>query len=82
MKEELIKELVASSKSAHRVNVQYQHRIDNLQKEANLAKSELAEMQRALQQFSSKDVTEKSKLEMYVFKLLKRLILFYSYVFS
>jgi hypothetical protein len=63
MKEELIKELVASSKSAHRVNVQYQHKIDTLQKEANLAKNELGEMQRALQQVNVKDVGEKHKIE-------------------
>lgn len=64
MKEELIKELVVSSKSAHRVNIQNQHRIDSLQKEANFAKAELAEMQRALQQVNVKDLNQKSKLEM------------------
>ena len=66
MKEELIKELVVSSKSAHRTNVQYQHKIESLQKEANLAKAELAEMQRAMQQVNGKDFNEKSKLEVYV----------------
>jgi hypothetical protein len=63
MKEELIKELVANSKFAHRVNVEYQQRIENLQREASLAKAELADMQTSLQQASAKDHGDKSKLE-------------------
>ena len=77
MKEELIKELVVSSKTAHRANVENQHRIESLQKEANLAKAELAEMQRALQKTNVKDLNEKCKLEMYVF-LFKIFLVFLS----
>ncbi len=64
MKEELIKELVSNSKLANRINVEYQHRIDNLQKEANQAKIELADTQKLLQQLNFKDHGDKSKLEM------------------
>jgi hypothetical protein len=48
MKEELIKELVANSKFTNRINLQYQHKIETLQKETNLYKNEIADLQRQL----------------------------------
>jgi hypothetical protein len=63
MKEELIKELVANSKFSNRVNVEYQQRIESLQKDLNLARAELVDMQSLMQQVSVKDHVEKSKLE-------------------
>ncbi len=63
MKEELIKELVANSKLTNRVNVEYQHRIETLQKEANLAKTELNEMQNFIPQLTLKDHVDKTKIE-------------------
>lgn len=63
MKEELIKELVANSKLANRINYEYQHRIENLQKECAQAKNELQEMQQLMQQLSTKDQSEKAKFE-------------------
>ena len=48
MKEELIKELVASSKLTNRINLQYQQKIEILQKENTQLKSEIEEIQRSL----------------------------------
>jgi chromosome segregation ATPase len=45
MKEELIKELVANSKMTNRINQQYQHQIELLQKECNQLKHEILEIQ-------------------------------------
>ena len=49
MKEELIKELVANSKFTNRINIQYQHKIESLNKEINQYKSEISELQLQLQ---------------------------------
>lgn len=70
MKEELIKELVSNSKLANRMNAEYQRRIENLQKEANQAKSELVEMQMIIQQSNTKDNSDKSKLELWLISFL------------
>ena len=48
MKEELIKELVANSKFTNRINLQYQHNIEALQKEANVHKNEISELRKQL----------------------------------
>jgi hypothetical protein len=53
MKEELIKELVANSKFTNRINLQYQHKIEQLQKETTQYKNEIADLQRQL--LTSKD---------------------------
>lgn len=44
MKEELIKELVASSKLTNRINIQYQQKMDLLAKENAQLKSEIEEV--------------------------------------
>jgi hypothetical protein len=49
MKEELIKELVANSKFTNRINIQYQHKIESLNKEINQYKNEISELQLQLQ---------------------------------
>ncbi len=48
MKEELIKELVANSKFTNRINQQYQHKIESLEKEALRYKSEIGELQQQI----------------------------------
>lgn len=50
MKEELIKELVANSKLTNRLNIQYQHKIDSLNKEINQYKNDISDLQSQLQQ--------------------------------
>lgn len=47
MKEELIKELVANSKLTNRINLQYQQKLDILQKENMQLKAEIEELQRS-----------------------------------
>lgn len=47
MKEELIKELVANSKLTNRINLQYQQKMEILQKENVQLKAEIDELQRA-----------------------------------
>ena len=49
MKEELIKELVANSKFTNRINLQYQHRIESLQKETAQNKQEISDLQHQLE---------------------------------
>ena len=49
MKEEHIKELVANSKFTNRINLQYQQKIELLQKENVQLKAEVDELQRSLQ---------------------------------
>ena len=49
MKEELIKELVANSKFTNRINIQYQHKIDCLNKEITQYKVEITDLQSQLQ---------------------------------
>lgn len=65
MKEELIRELVANSKTTNRINIEYRHKIESLNKEIAQYKTELAELQNQLQQqtglITSKDP---SKIEM------------------
>jgi hypothetical protein len=53
MKEELIKELVANSKFTNRINIQYQHKIEGLQKEITQYKSDIYDLQSQVQQLSS-----------------------------
>ena len=53
MKEELIKELVANSKFTNRINIQYQHKIEALQKEIVLYKEEIGDLHTQIQQLSS-----------------------------
>ena len=48
MKEELIKELVASSKLTNRINIQYQQKMDLLTKENAQLKSEIEELHKNL----------------------------------
>ena len=48
MKEELIKELVANSKFTNRINVQYQQRIELLQKEKAQLSEEINELKSQL----------------------------------
>lgn len=48
MKEELIKELVASSKLTNRINIQYQQKMDLLAKENAQLKSEIEELHKNL----------------------------------
>jgi cell division protein FtsB len=61
MKEDLIKELVANSKFTNRINLQYQQKMELLEKENTRLKAELNELQTNLQQYqrlsptSSKD---------------------------
>ena len=50
MKEELIRELVANSKTTNRINIEYRHKIDSLTKEIVQYKSEISELQNQLQQ--------------------------------
>ena len=64
MKEELIKELVANSKFTNRVNLQYQQKIEILQKESNQLKSEISDLQLQLQQVSPTGSKDVSKTEM------------------
>ncbi len=53
MKEELIKELVANSKFTNRINQQYQHKIDQLEKESNRYKNEISELEHRLNELLS-----------------------------
>lgn len=48
MKDEVIKDLVASKKLINRINLEYQQKIEILQKENTQLKSEIEEMQRSL----------------------------------
>jgi hypothetical protein len=52
MKEELIKELVANSKFTNRINIQYQHKIEALQKEILQYKCDITDLQSQVQQLS------------------------------
>lgn len=71
MKEELIKELVASSKLTNRINLQYQQKIEILQKENTQLKNEIEEIQRSLPSQTSTGISgatsrggEPSRVEM------------------
>lgn len=59
MKEELIKELVANSKFTNRINLQYQHNIESLQKEANVYKNDISELRKQLLAVRDPSKTEK-----------------------
>jgi hypothetical protein len=66
MKEELIKELVANSKFTNRINIQYQHKIESLNKEINQYKNEISDLQlQLLNQNQSNLITSRdpSKIE-------------------
>ncbi|KAM9367927.1 kinesin-like protein KIF27 [Phaethornis superciliosus] len=66
MKEDLLQELVRTGKDAEHVSRQYALKISKLEKESELAKMELAETQRQLQELERmelKDVPEKAKLQ-------------------
>ena len=70
MKEELIKELVANSKFTNRVNLQYQQKIEFLQKEKNQycdeindLKSQILSLRQMSPTGSTKD-SSSSKIEM------------------
>lgn len=45
MKEELIKELVANSKFTNRINSQYEHKIETLERECNHLRAEISRNQ-------------------------------------
>ncbi|KAH3886113.1 hypothetical protein DPMN_010114 [Dreissena polymorpha] len=65
MKEQLIRELVKTSKNAEQVNKQYAEKIDALEKEKEIVKQELAETQKMLTGIESKEhqeTVEKEKL--------------------
>jgi len=69
MKEELIKELVANSKFTNRINIQYQHKIESLNKEINQYKNEISDLQlQLLNQNQSNPITSRdpSKIETYL----------------
>ena len=63
MKEELIKELVANSKFTNRINLQYQHKIESLQKEAH-QHTELIEQLQQQAQLHGSNRTDSTKGEM------------------
>ncbi|XP_030323142.1 kinesin-like protein KIF27 [Calypte anna] len=66
MKEELLQELVRTGKDAEHVSRQYALKISKLEKESELAKMELDETQRHLQELERKelrDMPEKAKLQ-------------------
>lgn len=67
MKEELIKELVANSKFTNRINLQYQQKMEIMQKENNQLKAEIEELQIQLQNLSptlnGTAIKEPSKVE-------------------
>ncbi|NXU76911.1 KIF27 protein, partial [Oreotrochilus melanogaster] len=66
MKEELLQELVRTGKDAEHVSRQYALKISKLEKESELAKMELDETQRQLQELKRKelrDMPEKAKLQ-------------------
>ncbi|NXC41500.1 KIF27 protein, partial [Penelope pileata] len=66
MKEELIKELVRTSKDAQPVSRQYSLKISKLEQESEQAKTELAETQKQLQELETtelRDIPEKAKLQ-------------------
>ena len=67
MKEELIKELVANSKFTNRINIQYQHKIDSLNKEITQYKAEISDLQFQLQNQPNQPITfrDPSKIEKY-----------------
>lgn len=68
MKEELIKELVANSKFTNRINLQYQQKMELLQKENTQLKAEIDDLQSnllQLQQLSPTSSKDPSKIEMY-----------------
>lgn len=60
MKEELIKELVANSKFTNRINLQYQHKIESLQREAHQHTELIEQLQQQvqLQGFNKADTTK------------------------
>jgi flagellar biosynthesis chaperone FliJ len=67
MKEELIKELVANSKFTNRINIQYQHKIDSLNKEITQYKAEISDLQFQLQNQSNLiTARDPSKTEKYL----------------
>ena len=68
MKEELIKELVANSKFTNRINIQYQHKIDSLNKEIAQYKAEISDLQFQLQNQPNQPITSRdsSKIEKYL----------------
>ena len=70
MKEELIKELVANSKFTNRINLQYQHKIESLQREAHQHSELIEQLQQQIGQ-SGNNGTHKvdfTKNEMYIFE--------------
>ena len=62
MKEELIKELVASSKFTNRVNFQYQQKIELLQKEKSQYADEVNELKSQLMHLSQMSPTGSEKI--------------------
>lgn len=63
MKEELIKELVANSKFTNRINLQYQHKIESLQREAHEHTELIEQLQQQVQlQGSNKVDTTKGEM--------------------
>lgn len=67
MKEELIKELVANSKFTNRINLQYQQKIELLEKENIQLKADIDEMQRNIHRLSPTIGKDATKVEMYLF---------------
>ena len=63
MKEELIKELVANSKFTNRINLQYQHKIESLQRDAHEHTELIEQLQQQVQlQGSNKVDTTKGEM--------------------
>ncbi|UJR25871.1 hypothetical protein I4U23_007221 [Adineta vaga] len=63
LKEQLIKSVYASTKEVKETNDQYEQHIKLLEKEVEKAKHEYHNLQKAMQQISTKTTSEKSKLE-------------------
>ena len=61
MKEELIKELVANSKFTNRVNLQYQQKLELLQKEKNQLNDEINDLKTQLLHFRQVSPTSSAK---------------------
>ena len=75
MKEELIKELVANSKFTNRINQQYQHKMDQLEKESNRYKSEISELEHRLNELLSNAPSsnrDQNKIELELRKKLEQ----------
>ncbi|XP_074659817.1 kinesin-like protein KIF27 [Tubulanus polymorphus] len=63
LKEQLIRELVKTSKESETVNKQYAERIKKLEKEHLTAKNEHLEMQKAMAELEKQETSEKRKLQ-------------------